>query len=145
LAFEGHIVALIGERGEVRSYRSSAASGSRTAKQCRADTGDEILFSYMVAGESVYEPEGDVPIEAGAGMFYCYDSARQSRLRWTANRQLSVALPRITVKEAIGGPVPAPSIITRALNNAGLGPYLVRHMRRLMREVYAMSAFQRAT
>jgi hypothetical protein len=64
LAFEGHVVSLIGERGEIHRYQSSAMSGRRTQAQYRLDTGDEISISYMLAGEAIYEPEGRAPVVA---------------------------------------------------------------------------------
>ncbi|HEY9380325.1 MAG TPA: hypothetical protein VIQ01_03670, partial [Burkholderiales bacterium] len=97
LAFEGHVVSLIGERGEIHRYESSAMSGRRTQAQYRLDTGDEISISYMLAGEAIYEPEGRAPVVAHQGMFFCYDNAHVSRLRCTQNRQLNISLPRAAV------------------------------------------------
>ena len=145
LAFEGHVVSLIGERGEIHRYRSSAVSGRRTQTQYRLDTGDEISISYMLAGEAIYEPEGHASVAAHQGMFFCYDSARASRLRCTKNRQLNISLPRAAVIGAIGGPVPEPGALTQALNASFIAPYLVTQMRRLMREAQTMTVFQRIT
>lgn len=143
LAFQAELVAFVGEDGQVRLWRSSAASGYRTAAQCRPDDRDEIVLSYMVAGQTIYEPQDDAPTLATAGKFYCADSARQSRVRWTAHRQLQVALPRAAVAAAIGPTIPPPSVIARVMNASRLAPYLVRHLRRLMREHRAMSASER--
>jgi len=141
--FQGNVISLLNCHGEVHDYRSSAMSGRRTRSQYRADGGDDIAVSYMVTGSAVYEPEGDAPIVAAQGRFFCYDSARPSRLACTDNRQLNFALPRGAVIQAIGGPVPEPSMLTRVLNQSRLAPYLLVQMRRLTRDAPNLSVFER--
>lgn len=128
LDFQAGGEAVITPRGFAASYESDPISGERP--QGAAPASDGVLIGLVLAGERLSETRGDVQLRSRAGDFFAYDEERPARFIWPErHRAAYFVLPRQDVRAALGGDVPAPSLVARALRARGLAPMVAGQLR----------------
>ncbi len=143
IEFKARADALIAARGEFYAYESDAISGARTHRQVRSDDAEGIDLGLVLAGERRHRESAGEHM-AQVGTLFFYDAAHSSQVRWSPHRGAHLSLRREEVVAAIGGDVPSATLVSKALADSALAPFLRAQLELFSRRIHLLSNVERA-
>lgn len=121
--FSARTQCLITDPVQLLRYRSSAVSGHGLPAD-RANDRETYTIGIVIAGERIYEQAGCAPVTSRAGDFFVFDNRWSSRVSWSDHHAVQISVARAEIEQRLGGHVPDPEIMTRALNGSRMGAVL---------------------
>ena len=113
--FRAHGMGIPCEIAELYHWRSSAMQGRRSSNQIGRDGDDKVALGFVLDGERHAEDHEGQTFSSRRGQAFVYDSARESRLRWSDHEGIYIWLDRSAVRAALGTDMPSTAELTQRL------------------------------
>lgn len=125
--FSARTQCVISDPVQLLRYRSSAVSGHGLPAD-RANDRETYTIGIVIEGERIYEQEGCAPVTSRAGDFFVFDNRWPSRVSWSDHQAIQVSVARAEIERRLGGRVPEPEVMTRAMGACRMGAVLKAQM-----------------
>jgi len=134
--FNAQASCLIGRKTQLFAYRSDAVSG-RGMPAAFSDDRESYLIGLVVRGHRSYVEDKGSLSTSKEGQFFVFDNRGYSRVAWSDHDAIHISLPRAELERVVGGQIPSPDAMCRALETSRMAPAL----KSLMQVTAAQMAF----
>lgn len=141
--FHAHARALIGQKTQLFAYKSAAVSG-RGIPAAIADDRESYLIGLVLEGYRHYAEDNADLASSGPGQFFVFDNRGRSRVSWSTHNAIHISLPRAELERVLGGRIPPPLTMGRALEKSLMAPALKSLMQVTAAQMAAANDAERA-
>lgn len=142
-AFTASAQCLVGSRAQLFRYNSDAVSGQGIPAEI-ADDRETYLVGVVLKGQRDYVEERGGAVSSKAGQFFVFDNRGRSHVDFSAHDAVHISLPRIELERMLGGAIPSPDEMCRALEMSRMGPALKSQLGLIAGHMAAANAVERA-
>jgi AraC family transcriptional activator of tynA and feaB len=121
--FNAQARCLIGRKTQLFAYKSAPVSG-RGIPAAFADDRESYLIGLVVSGYRHYAEDNASVASSTPGQFFVFDNRGYSRVSWSNHSAIHISLPRSELERLLGGRIPPPDVMCRALEASRMAPAL---------------------